>query len=70
MNEKGNIGQKKSDAHDVTVFTAEVCRLIDQGKHQKAKELLDKFNDKYPAVSGHNEAKMFLEELTQAAKKN
>jgi len=70
MNEKGNIGQRKSDAHDVTVFTAEVSRLIAQGKQQNAKELLDKFNDKYPAISGHVEAKKFLDELTQAAKKN
>jgi hypothetical protein len=70
MNAKGTTGIRKSDAHDVTGFTAEVSRLITQGKHQKAKELLDKFNDKYPVLSGHDEAKKFLEDLTQTAKKN
>ena len=70
MNEKGTTGIRKSDAHKVTVFTAEISNLIAQGKHQKAKELLDKFNDKYPTLSGHDEAKKLLEELTQAAKKD
>jgi hypothetical protein len=69
MNEKGTTGIRKSDAHEVTVFTNEITHLISQGKHQKAKELLDTFNDKYPALSGHDEAKKFLESLVEAAKR-
>jgi hypothetical protein len=64
MNEKGNVGMRKSDAHDVTVFTVEVSRLIAHGKQQQAKELLDKFNKEYLVLSGHPEAKTFLEGLT------
>ena len=70
MNAKSTVGIRKSDAHDVTVFTAEISRLIAQGKHQHARELLNRFNDKYPALSGHDEAKKLLAELTQAAKKD
>lgn len=69
MNDKGTTGIRKSDAHKVTLFTTEVTRLISQGKYQRAKNLLDRFNDKYPALSGHDEGTKFLEGLVAAAKK-
>lgn len=68
MNAKGTIGARKSDAHDVTIFTAEVSRLIDQGKYQKAKVMLDKFNDEYPALAGQDKAKKFLLDLAETAR--
>lgn len=70
LNKYVTISIRKSDARDITTFTAEIRRLVAQGKNEKANELLDKFNDKYPALSGHDEAKKFIEDLTQTAKKN
>jgi hypothetical protein len=69
MNAKGTVGLRKSDAHSITVFTTEISRLVKQGENEKARELLEKFNNEYPAVSGQDEAKKFLENLTEEARR-
>lgn len=68
MTEKGYVGRTKSEAHAVTVFTKEVSRLITEGKHKEAKELLDRFNEDYAMHAGSSDVGKFIEDLTQKAK--
>ena len=70
MSAKGCDGLRKSDAHSVTVFTKQISTLLAEGKHQRAKELLDKFNEEYPALATHDEmTKEFMDKLGKEAQK-
>jgi hypothetical protein len=69
VNNKVTAGKRKVDAKMITRFTNHVGELIKDGRLDEARNLLSEFNERYPAIAGHDEeVKKYMDQLIQKGK--
>ncbi len=68
FNAKVTVGRQKAEAILITKLTAQIGKLIENNRKQKALDTITKFNSEYPLVAGDpNESKKLIDDLMKEA---